>query len=111
MRPCIVNKKAEINRAQSVAEYGICLVLVLAALLGMQIYVKRGLEGRYKQAVDHATKQANAQKQYEPYYAQDEFTVLQSKRVNEVLEENGWVGKNYPEDRAVVQGTSIRDIK
>lgn len=111
MRPCIVDKKAGINRAQSVAEYSVCLALVLAALLGMQLYVKRGLEGRYKQVVDHATKQAYTPKQYEPYYAQDEFTVLQSKRVNEIIEENGWVGKNYLEDKAAVQGTSIRDIK
>ncbi|MDD5465674.1 MAG: hypothetical protein PHP73_04990 [Candidatus Omnitrophica bacterium] len=120
MRACIVNKITAMRRAQSVAEYSICLALVLAALLGMQIYVKRGLQGRYKEAVDHAAKQAasaaqltTSPKQYEPYYVQDKFTVNQSKIVSEDIGHKGQTTRDILEDKVgIEQGSkAIRDVQ
>ena len=44
------------RRGQTTAEYAIVLGVVLAALVGMQIYVKRGAQARVKLGVDQFTK-------------------------------------------------------
>ena len=121
MKICIVNKYTRVNRAQSVAEYSVCLALVLAALLGMQLYAKRGLQGRYKELVDHAVKQASSAaeltttspKQYEPYYVKDQFTVRQSKQVNETVKTEGQVQRDFLEDKVAIEKGSkaIRDVQ
>ena len=40
------------KRAQTTAEYAILIALVVAAVVGMQTYVKRGLQARYKDVGD-----------------------------------------------------------
>jgi len=118
MRACIVNKVMEVRRAQSVAEYSVCLALVLAALLGMQFYVKRGLQGRYKEVIDHTAKQAasaaglaTSPKQYEPYYVQDQFTVGQYQTTNEAISYEGQTNRDFLKDSTVVKGTSKRGVQ
>jgi Flp pilus assembly pilin Flp len=44
------------KKAQSTAEYAILIGLVVAAVVGMQTYVKRGIQGRVKDAGDAHTK-------------------------------------------------------
>lgn len=57
------------NKAQSVAEYSICLAIILLALVTMNFYVKRGLQGRYRDLTDYTTAKATGSLgQYEPYY-------------------------------------------
>lgn len=66
------------RHGQSTAEYAIVIAIVLAAVIGMQTFVKRGLQARYKVASDSLVKVQGAgdlvnftsQEQYEPYYAQ-----------------------------------------
>jgi hypothetical protein len=41
------------KQAQSTAEYAIVIALVIGAVVAMQVYVKRGLQGRMKGAVDN----------------------------------------------------------
>ena len=48
------------ERGQSMLEYAICLAVVVAALLAMQIYVKRGISGKLRAAADSTGEQ------YEP---------------------------------------------
>jgi len=111
MRTSIANKVIGMRKAQSVAEYSICLALILAALLGMQLYVKRGLQGRYRELVDHAAKQSASPKQYEPYYVQDQFTVNQSKIANEDIKYEGLTTRDSLEDSTVVKGTAKRGVQ
>lgn len=40
------------KRAQSLLEYVILILIIIAAILTMQNYVKRGLQGRFKSAAD-----------------------------------------------------------
>lgn len=40
------------KRAQSSLEYAILIIIVLGALLTIQVYIKRGLQGRLKSATD-----------------------------------------------------------
>ncbi len=39
-------------KAGSIIEYSLIVAVVVAALLGMQIYVKRAISGRWRQAAD-----------------------------------------------------------
>lgn len=59
------------NRSgQSTAEYAIVIGLVIAAALAMQVYVKRGLQGKVKDATDFNDPAATmlTTSQYEPDY-------------------------------------------
>jgi len=40
------------RKAQTTAEYAILIGVVVMAIIGMQTYLKRGLQGRYKDASD-----------------------------------------------------------
>ena len=60
------------TRGQSVAEYAILIGVVIAAIIGMQLYVKRGLQGKTRAVMDaFADKERGgitSKLQYEPYY-------------------------------------------
>jgi Flp pilus assembly pilin Flp len=45
-------KKVSIQRGMSVTEYAVLLAVVVTALLGMQIFLKRAVCGNWKQAGD-----------------------------------------------------------
>ena len=72
-------------RAQSLAEYAMLVALIVAALAGVNIYLKRGLQAKYKTLVDAATIAKNSAginvgtSQYEPYYAQSTQTTDQKQ--------------------------------
>ncbi|MFA4888101.1 MAG: hypothetical protein WC628_00800 [Candidatus Omnitrophota bacterium] len=76
------------KKAQSTAEYVIVLGLIVAAVMAMQTYIKRGFQGRVKDAVDYkegnitgpiggvgasATPLSFETTQYEPYYLSSSF--------------------------------------
>lgn len=64
------------RKAQTTAEYAILIALVVGAVVAMQVYVKRGIQGRVRDAVDHTgtigdvgnTSFNFSGGQYEPYY-------------------------------------------
>ncbi len=45
-------KRLRKRRAQSTLEYAVLIVIVIGALLTIQTYVKRGIQGRLRQATD-----------------------------------------------------------
>lgn len=60
---------------QSTAEYAIVIGLVIAAAVAMQVYVKRGIQGKMKDAADYTDPSAKGKygvsgtlDQYEPDY-------------------------------------------
>lgn len=59
------------KKGQNTAEYAILIALVIGAVLAMQTYVKRGIQGRVRdEVVDMAkgTEALGTTQQYEPYY-------------------------------------------
>lgn len=70
-------RKLRKSKAQSTAEYAILIALVIGAATAMQIYVKRGMQGRVKEVVDHTgtggevagVELVLSGDQYEPYYS------------------------------------------
>ena len=55
------------KRAQNTAEYAILIAVVVGAAIAMQVYVKRGIQGKVKEKVDEVGTQ------YEPYYLSTDF--------------------------------------
>lgn len=51
-------------RGQSTLEYALIISVVVGALLAMQIYMKRGMEGRMRKASDDIGKQFDADATY-----------------------------------------------
>lgn len=60
------------KKAQSVNEYAIVLAIVAAAIIGMQIYVKRGVQGRIRDLADQLSPA-----HYEDGTATSNFTTQQ----------------------------------
>jgi len=48
------------KKAQSSLEYAILIIIVLGALLSIQVYIKRGIQGRLKSATDDIGEQYKA---------------------------------------------------
>ena len=90
------------RKGQNIAEYSILIALVIAAAVGMQIYVKRGMQGRMADAVDHAPDTdlvageavQFTTKQYEPYYAESSGNVGSDRTHAEAITERGGVAKS-----------------
>ncbi|MDD5119831.1 MAG: hypothetical protein PHR84_00775 [Candidatus Omnitrophica bacterium] len=59
-----------LRKGQSTAEYAIVIGLVIAAAVAMQVYVKRSIQGKMKDAVDTNDPAATflVTQQYEPLY-------------------------------------------
>ncbi len=77
------------KKGQNTAEYAILIALIVGAAVAMQTYVKRGLQGRVKDAVDSlasGTTGIGTTEQYEPYYLESSYDVTtQSKQQEEYL--------------------------
>ncbi len=84
------------KKGQSIMEYAILVSLVIAALTGMQLYVKRGLQARIKDASDNLPNYVQNEAgvvsgaifneghiQYEPYYRGDSETTSTTERGSE----------------------------
>lgn len=85
------------RKGQSTAEYAIVIGLVIAAAVGMQVYVKRGLQGKMKDAVDYTDADSASilgkTGQYEPYYTQSELTSTRAATETEATETGGAIGR------------------
>ncbi|MDD5560990.1 MAG: hypothetical protein PHT50_02525 [Candidatus Omnitrophica bacterium] len=88
-------------RAQSTAEYVIVLGLIVAAVIGMQTYVKRGFQGRIKDAVNYVDYGGASgdsvtftTKQYEPYYLESDFSSKRNSSEDEDLLTGGAVTRS-----------------
>ena len=90
---------------QTTAEYAVVLGVVIAAIVGMQIYVKRGMNARLKDASDSSmsamwanlgktgTPAPNDQ-QYEPYYTSSDYNATQSAAHKEKVSTGGVVTRS-----------------
>ena len=73
------------RKGQNTAEYAILISVIVAAAIAMQTYVKRGLQGRVRDAVDHVgaggdvggTALNFTGEQFEPAYRAHDVNVVQ----------------------------------
>ena len=106
--------------AQTTAEYAILIALVVGAAMAMQIYVKRGLQGRVKDVVDHTGTGGEIgtagdsltfkSGQYEPYYSESSGTTTQDTK-NDVttLKTGGGVSRDSTVETAI-EGTRTQTV-
>jgi hypothetical protein len=89
------------RKAQSTAEYAIVIGLVIAAAVAMQVYVKRGIQGKVKDATDYVDSDASGvlgkTSQYEPYYMGSEMQAGRQAQSKETTEEGGAVTRTEDE--------------
>lgn len=55
------------NRGQSTLEYAVIIVVILAALLAIQAYIKRGVQGKLRSSADSIGEQYSAGKTTSTY--------------------------------------------
>lgn len=67
------------RRAQSTLEYSLIVAVVVGALIAMQVYVKRGVQGRLKSATDDIGEQ------YSPGYTTGNIIVTTTSSTQETL--------------------------
>lgn len=110
------------SRAQTTAEYAILFAIVVGAFIAMQVYIKRGLQGRIKDVVDARGSGGDVggntltfnTSQYEPYYLASNAQTNQSSNENETMSMGGAVDKttnqrtnvNREQQTLSVNGTS-----
>jgi len=94
------------KKAQTTAEYAILIALVIGAAVAMQVYVRRGIQGRIKNAMDHTGTSGNVgngtefnftHEQYEPYYLAAETQSSSARTQQEALGTGGVVGRTTAE--------------
>lgn len=87
--------------AQSTAEYAIIIAVVVGAAVAMQVYVKRGIQGRVHDVVDYVgnandtgAKEIFKGGQYEPYYLSSAAKSKTSGTTTESMVDGGAVSKS-----------------
>jgi len=81
------------KRAQTTAEYAILIALVVAAVTAMQMFVRRGLQGKIKDGVDVMGTKMNlpsyGSTQYEPYYLSSTQDTTQKSHNTDNMQKDG----------------------
>jgi len=95
------------RNVQSTAEYAIVIGLVIAAAVAMQVYVKRSLQAKVKDAVDYNDPAATmlSTSQYEPYYLSSDMTNTRKEGTTATTSAGGGVTRAITEDEANRTGT------
>jgi uncharacterized protein (UPF0333 family) len=92
------------NKAQALAEYAFILATVLGALMAMQVYLKRGFQGKIKTFVDSTAKASATMinksspkviSQYEPYYLTSKMIIKQLGKKKTTHLAGGGVKREY----------------
>ena len=109
------------RRGQTTAEYAVLIGVVVAALVGMQIYVRRAMNAKLKDASDSVSTTVGnqlgipvttaEQVQYEPYYASSDYTTTQDSAPHHEKQATGGIftkeGVSEQTTRTGSQSTSI----
>lgn len=97
---------------QSTAEYAILIGVVIAVAVGMQLYVKRGMQSQFKGVVDKLNKDtSNPILQYEPYYtAAGSFDNKTSNSQAEAMTKGGKIAITSINDSTTRDGSATQGV-
>ena len=99
--------RARTRSGQSMAEYAIVLTVVIGAIVAMQLFVKRGLQGKVKDAADLVVVPGGAgTKQFEPDNASSSYTVTQSQKGRDDYNTGGGVFRDTEKEETTRTGKS-----
>jgi uncharacterized protein (UPF0333 family) len=80
------------KKAQQTAEYALLITLVVAAVIAMQTYAQRAIQGRIRDASLYMVSETSAlgkSNQYEPYYLESSYETSASVDTVEMEEAGG----------------------
>lgn len=93
------------KEGQSTVEYALIIGVIVAALVGMQTYVKRGLQARYHDGMNFLAAEVNTGAaglgttgQYEPYYQNSDYSVTQDRNEDETVLARGQTTRTLTQD-------------
>lgn len=87
------------RRGQSTVELAVLIAVVTGALLAMQIYIKRGVSGRLRDAADQTGEQ------FTPLSTTSEFTVTRDTTRTEQTQASGLATTNVQQESQSRTGT------
>jgi hypothetical protein len=94
------------RKAQQTAEYALLISLVVAAVIAMQTYAQRTIQGRIRDAGSYLSTQTSAlgaTKQYEPYYLDKSYDIDRSDTTTEIQNGSTMRGVGYKADSTVTR--------
>lgn len=100
------------KRAQNTAEYAILIGVIVAAAIAMQIYVRRGMQARIKDAVDYSMSNPAMSEnpfntsQYEPYYMSSDTQTNQTGSTREAMIQGGAIEREIMNEYTSRTGTT-----
>jgi len=110
----------KLNRiAQSTAEYAIIIAIVVGAIVAMQVFVKRGIQGRIRDTVARTAQDPTlvgvtgvtdnpfTGNQYEPYYSESNMDAQSSAQRTETMAAGGAVNKVITGEVSTRTGTQV----
>ena len=96
------------NKAQSVGEYALIIAVIASLLMGMQVYIRRGLQARIKDGSDSAIAMINGKlgagfsNQFEPTQRESTGVTIGDSVISQNMEEEGRLIKQYHKDNTQV---------
>lgn len=107
------------RKGQNTAEYAILIALIIAAAVGMQTYVKRGIQGRIQEAVVHTgqnqtvggTDLTFTGGQFEPDYTNTTTEVKSARTYNESISTRGQVTRQDLEESSKVKAGGVEKVE
>jgi len=90
------------RKGQSTLEYAVIIAVVVAALVGMQAYIKRGLQGKMKESTDQIGEQ------FSPGHTSMNSTITSNTFTTENVEIDS---SGRPITKSFSQQTQNRDIR
>lgn len=87
---------------QSITEYAVLMAVVAAALIAMQVYIKRGIQGKIRDLADQISSRA-----YEPGRTISNYTTNQSGVL--VQQYDRGVARTYQDPNADIDGDGVAD--
>jgi len=100
------------RRGQNTAEYAILIGVIVAAAIAMQIYVRRGMQARIKDAVDYSQQADEGtgvdifnSTQYEPYYMDSSLETTSDSTTHEWMEKGGAITRDIENQYTSRTGT------
>jgi len=97
------------KRGQNTAEYAILIGVIVAAAIAMQIYVRRGMQARIKDAVDYSLTNPGTNvfihSQYEPEYMESDYETTSSTDSTESMARGGSITRGITNEYTQRTGT------
>ena len=100
------------RRGQNTAEYAILIGVIVAAAIAMQIYVRRGMQARIRDAVDYSQSADEGTgveifntSQYEPYYTDQNLKTTSYTESSEAMVQGGAITRDITNEYTERTGT------